>query len=450
MVNFNLPNDQIRLLISILITFPMGIIFFSIKNPTVRMALGMTLGLLCQFFMYGLASLNLIVTTLACLCILSFSNREKVGNYTTVYVFTHLSILHLYRMYYDYGGWSMDITTIYMMSVCKFTAFAYCYADGGREESSLLPRYKIYAVKSYTVLEYASYIFFYSTCIMGPFFEFKDYKDFIHLRNDYENIPKLRSILTGLKKLAISLIYIGIYISLKDLMTVQSYFAQKEISTRMFYLALMYFVKYKYYTGFLFAEAPSAVCGLAFQRIKKENETIEENYERIKSINLIGVETITSVQIFFHNWNVSVHKWLKSYVHSRQLDGIQHVTNPQTKTNMRLKAKAMTFMVSAFWHGFYPSYYIVFGHFILGIIAEEKVNNIKANSKSKLTHFIVNTYFAICFLSLNVYLFGIMDALHLPIMVKFMWSLYFIPSILVFLGLFLADLVIKRNKIKRN
>lgn len=42
-----------------------------------------------------------------------------------------LSSFHIYRLIVDYGGWKLDISTILMPMVCKYSLFAYAYQDGG-------------------------------------------------------------------------------------------------------------------------------------------------------------------------------------------------------------------------------------------------------------------------------------------------------------------------------
>lgn len=41
----------------------------------------------------------------------------------------------------DWGGWKMDITTIYMMSICKFSALAFSYEDGAKQDSEIKSSY---------------------------------------------------------------------------------------------------------------------------------------------------------------------------------------------------------------------------------------------------------------------------------------------------------------------
>ena len=46
-----------------------------------------------------------------------------------------------------------------------------------------------------------------------------------------------------------------------------------------------------------------------------------------------------------------IHLWLKHYVHNRVITPGER---PGVKVNLS------TFIVSAFWHGFYPVYYVMF------------------------------------------------------------------------------------------
>lgn len=41
-----------------------------------------------------------------------------------------LSGYHIYRMIDAYGSWILDISTILMTMVCKYSLFAYAYQDG--------------------------------------------------------------------------------------------------------------------------------------------------------------------------------------------------------------------------------------------------------------------------------------------------------------------------------
>jgi hypothetical protein len=37
----------------------------------------------------------------------------------------------------DYGGWQLDVSVIYMMTILKFSSLAFSYEDGGKDDSDL-------------------------------------------------------------------------------------------------------------------------------------------------------------------------------------------------------------------------------------------------------------------------------------------------------------------------
>ncbi len=41
----------------------------------------------------------------------------------------------------NYGGWEIDVTTILMMSICKFSSIAFSYEDGGKDDSLIKNSY---------------------------------------------------------------------------------------------------------------------------------------------------------------------------------------------------------------------------------------------------------------------------------------------------------------------
>ncbi len=41
----------------------------------------------------------------------------------------------------DFGGWNLDATTIYMMSICKFSSLAFSYEDGEKKDEEIKNSY---------------------------------------------------------------------------------------------------------------------------------------------------------------------------------------------------------------------------------------------------------------------------------------------------------------------
>lgn len=71
------------------------------------------------------------------------------------------------------------------------------------------------------------------------------------------------------------------------------------------------------------------------------------DYSRVNTCNPYVVETSIHLREKIANWNMSVELWLRRCVYGRL---------PFKKST----AQMCTFMISAFWHGFYAGYYFSF------------------------------------------------------------------------------------------
>jgi lysophospholipid acyltransferase len=65
------------------------------------------------------------------------TNPRICGKRVTILSLILLSLYHIYRMKVDYGGWTMDISTIMMCNVNKYSFFAYSCQDGRTDPSKL-------------------------------------------------------------------------------------------------------------------------------------------------------------------------------------------------------------------------------------------------------------------------------------------------------------------------
>ena len=110
-----------------------------------------------------------------------------------MFLFSHLylSFLHIKRIFFEYGEWRIDDpTTIYMMSICKFSSLAFSYEDGGKDISELKnshhKEYRI--VEKPSLLEVLSFLYFYPNAIIGPSIEYKDFINFINEADCYSRL----------------------------------------------------------------------------------------------------------------------------------------------------------------------------------------------------------------------------------------------------------------------
>jgi lysophospholipid acyltransferase len=75
-------------------------------------------------------------------------------------------------------------------------------------------------------------------------------------------------------------------------------------------------------------------------------KTKQVRFDMAENLDIVGVESGENVKVMMDAWNKFTANWLRRYVYVR-------VSNTSAKL-------PMTFFISAFWHGFYPGYYLSF------------------------------------------------------------------------------------------
>ena len=80
----------------------------------------------------------------------------------------------------------MDATTYSMLLVTKLWGLACCYRDGFQVPNKLSNDQKERMVTYLpTLLEFSSFVFFSSGCVVGPFIEYSNFKNWIEYSGEY-------------------------------------------------------------------------------------------------------------------------------------------------------------------------------------------------------------------------------------------------------------------------
>ena len=122
-----LPLDQIKIVLSqvygILLCF--GLV--RIKDPATRKYYSLIFGTLLQIYVYGEYFYQYLFQLVEMVVVYWICKNftKSCGKIVTIGSVLVLSIFHIYRMIIDYGGWQMDITTLMMVMVIKFSLFAF-------------------------------------------------------------------------------------------------------------------------------------------------------------------------------------------------------------------------------------------------------------------------------------------------------------------------------------
>jgi len=219
-----------------------------------------------------------------------------------------------------------------------------------------------------TPLELASYVWYSQACALGVFFEFSDYKRWVERKGEYATVPS--PIIPSLKWLALAIFCLVVYTVVNPFYYVEFAWSKEylELSygARLVYYYIAMSVKRTfYYNAFSMSTGAIVASGLGYNGVKNG----EEKWDKIVSVYIWETETSSSPIEMLRYWNHQVHLWLKFYIMAR--------VTPVGK-RAGLKENMITFLVSAFWHGFYPFYYIMF--FLAAILSEVAKDVYKARS----------------------------------------------------------------------
>jgi len=134
---------------------------YCVHGSTMRHLYATILGLLIQLYMYGEGIKHSFVLSIVVYAMMCLLPRKKQAMYVMFFCLAYLSGQHIYRMFENFGGFDLDITTFTMLLICKLSALAYCYEDGGKLQDKLTEEQKTWRVENIpNLLEYFSYVFF--------------------------------------------------------------------------------------------------------------------------------------------------------------------------------------------------------------------------------------------------------------------------------------------------
>lgn len=169
----------------------------------------------------------------------------------------------------------------------------------------------------------------------------------------------------------------------------------------------------KYYGVWTLTEGSCILSGLGYNGI--DPKTGKPLWNRLENVNAWEIETAQNSRAYLDGWNKNTNKWLRNYVYLR-------VTPKGRKPGFR--ATLATFITSAFWHGFYPGYYLTF---LMGAFIQTVAKNFRryvrpfflAPDGSKPTKYkiyydvasYVVTQLAFCFTTAPFVILGFTDSL---------------------------------------
>lgn len=142
-------------------------------------------------------------------------------------------------------------------------------------------------------------------CIVGPFIEYSDFKNWIELKSHYKDLPRglfsgWAVFLPALKDLGAGFLCLAIHILFAVVLGYSAYFPGKKeyleygnfFNRVWYYHVAMTGQRFMYYTPWCITDSAVKSCGLSYNGSTKEKDgTVTHKFDRIISIFIIALET---------------------------------------------------------------------------------------------------------------------------------------------------------------
>jgi hypothetical protein len=296
------------------------------------------------FYPFGNGCLHALVTTTVTYLIMT-NFRQYCGTLTWLFAMPYLIANHIAQasgMAWKEG--QLDFTAAQMILTLKLIAVAMCYQDGARGDELPLREYaKTKRLKRLpSPLEFFSYCFAAGNLLSGPFFEAKDYFDFMNGQGDWAQLSnhtgaavasssldgegKQELTATASRKKANPTIP-GSYRFFKALAFAALWIFGERAGFTVPYLesdawshgtslparlALLWFTvvvfRFKYYFVWAIAEAGLVFSGFGFAGFDDKGKA---KWDRYINSRVRGVEMNTSLADTPRHWNILTGLWLR-------------------------------------------------------------------------------------------------------------------------------------------
>ncbi len=409
-----LPRGTILFSMALVLGLPLGMLFRLVSKHTHRpsssfvfggcaasrrTAMALIGGTTMSLMTFGTSTYHAFYVALPSVLLLKacakYGKRKGVGVVTFLWSFGYLVWVH-----YDADSGSewkrgnIDITGLLMVLTLKVTSSAMNFEDYGlddAEKSSFMKRHEL--AEAPKTLEYLAWCMFPCTLVSGPTVEFKTFRMWLREegifdpdspRNKlthYTRWPRTWMVLT-IQRFIGAMICLALHLYLAGIVSLQEVMAngnEWEMMSLWEKLKTVYIVgaagKYKYYFVWMFADASSAACGLAYNGINAEKSVTgregPEQWNGMTNIHPFGVDFANTFAEIPSHWNIRTGIWLRHYCYDR-------IHRFRVRTSGKKNRKAgpvellLTQLVSGIWHGLSAGYWMFFSSTALIIYSSRR------------------------------------------------------------------------------
>ncbi|BFU21190.1 membrane-bound O-acyltransferase family protein [Entamoeba histolytica HM-1:IMSS-B] len=362
------PSDQMRYFLSFFIELPLCYILrYLPSNPRLKHFVYSIIGVIILLFVFGINSMIIIIPGL----ITYYAMKWKKSLHAAFFIFSlnlmFLTLLQIHKYINYYLQWYLDITTLQMIVVIKLGNFAFNVAKGSNTNTIKQTDYNkmnnIPNDQFPSLLEFIGYFYFFPSIFSGPCIEYQTYKKFVtlelfesypnnHLKNKIPPIDWKQFFIVFSQGIILLLLT-----SIVIIVPLKVYFYEIVINNPNDYsfiqkmgmvMIFIYSIVFRYFATWKMAECMGILFGFGYSGVKENKPT----WYGFRNVKLNDFFFSNSAKLVIDSWNIYIQTFMKNHIYeSFELFGGILNEYKQSLTNL----------VSAFWHGIYPGYYLSFG-----------------------------------------------------------------------------------------
>ena len=380
-----------RYLAAVFGAYPMALLFSSIpgRHAWLKHIVGSVLGIYLAQWVYGVQWIHSFLSSLVVYILVVAGSATPGIKHVVPWLVFAWSMLymtggHLYRQFVDNGGSAADWTGPQMVLTIKLIEFGWNYYDGMVARPKLQAAVDAGKVKDAPVsvqrkaafaksqlapalegtpnpIEFFSYIFNFTAYFVGPAFEMKYFLQAMDgsAYGPGRDSPPTSRLLNGASKLALALVYMAGYLvalphvhlslsSTPEAMADSSWYGILTSRLPMLWAGCVFGSQFKYYFIWKLSEGSAVWAGMGYgSKVGPASGKAVDTWHGVKQVSVTGFQFASSFGPATRAWNMRTQHWLEHYVYKR----IPRVANINLFS---------VYFASAFWHGFYPGYYLTF------------------------------------------------------------------------------------------
>ncbi|XP_060859646.1 lysophospholipid acyltransferase 7 [Metopolophium dirhodum] len=426
----------------LVLSFLFSFLFRKVKHKNVKQWMSTIYGAIIVLTVSGLHIVHPIICTLVNSILIQIDKRRC---HILSFLFT-FGYLIFFRMttYFGIPYPPAHTNLIQMMLTLKLVGLSFEVHDSyliklKQKDAKCDAEKKFKTICQPSILEVFHYAFCYVGILTGPYFKYRTYWDLFNhnywRKATYINllIKKIRIIPTLIIcHLATSWIF-----PLSEFKN-DSFYTSTSLSYRLWYMYSSFFIfRTRLYLGFIFSELICIASGMGaypevtdpqsgsgptrnFESLETEYSVKEEvyNFDCIESIDIMKVETISTVRGATRIWNMTIQYWIAEYVYRR-------IPVKKLRT-------LVAFGISALWHGIYTGYYVSLCSVPFYLAVEDIYDRQYRNYADSAGKRILWTFFLY---TMKMYQFSFwgctFQLLHIDLIFKYCQSIYFLPYIVL-------------------